>query len=66
MGLVSDLRIDLYLRPIREIMIIWTCPRMFQIIAMLGLPPAILRVAMVPRDGIEPPTLRFSVACSTN
>jgi hypothetical protein len=21
---------------------------------------------MVPRDGIEPPTLRFSVACSTN
>lgn len=21
---------------------------------------------MVPRDGVEPPTLRFSVACSTN
>ena len=21
---------------------------------------------MVPRDGIEPPTLRFSIACSTN
>ena len=25
-----------------------------------------LRGAMVPRGGIEPPTLRFSVACSTN
>jgi len=22
--------------------------------------------ALVPRGGIEPPTLRFSVACSTN
>jgi diketogulonate reductase-like aldo/keto reductase len=25
-----------------------------------------LKSSMVPRGGIEPPTLRFSVACSTN
>jgi hypothetical protein len=28
--------------------------------------PAKLLILMVPRGGIEPPTLRFSVACSTN
>ena len=35
-------------------------------IAVLDRPPDGLRAVMVPRDGIEPPTLRFSVACSTN
>jgi hypothetical protein len=28
--------------------------------------PHMLLILMVPRGGIEPPTLRFSVACSTN
>jgi hypothetical protein len=31
-------------------------PDCLRVIAVLGLPPAVLRAAMVPRDGIEPPT----------
>ena len=33
---------------------------------VLACPPDKLCAMMVPRGGIEPPTLRFSVACSTN
>ncbi len=33
---------------------------------LLGSIPANLLILMVPRGGIEPPTLRFSIACSTN